>query len=316
MLKYEIYRIFNKQEMEVEKFGEKVRLLREEKGISREEFCGDETELSVRQLARIELSQSVPNLSKASFIANQLGVKLGVLTDGDSLELPKRYKELKYLILRTPTYKDEKRLLLKDSYFDEIYADFYDNLPEEEQLVVECMRSKADVFLTDNSHLATKLLKDYFYQIKTKRRYSINDLIIIDLYMVCANASNYTYSMFNQDEFKDIADNLLKQEKFFSLEEIFVLNNTLFNSLSLLLDLEMWDEIDNTFLVLKGIMAKIQDYHKKPILNMIEWKYILKSKGEVERARKLYEEAVLYAHLIDDTYLAHKITEEWENDAT
>lgn len=42
----------------MKKFGEKIRLMREEKEISREEFCGDETELSVRQLARIELNQS------------------------------------------------------------------------------------------------------------------------------------------------------------------------------------------------------------------------------------------------------------------
>ena len=50
----------------MEKFGEKIRLMREEKGISREEFCGDETELSVRQLARIELNQSIPNLNTQS----------------------------------------------------------------------------------------------------------------------------------------------------------------------------------------------------------------------------------------------------------
>ena len=66
-------------------FGEKVRLLREEKGISREEFCGDESELSVRQLARIELQQSIPNLSKALFIAVILEIGLGILTDGKSL---------------------------------------------------------------------------------------------------------------------------------------------------------------------------------------------------------------------------------------
>ncbi|WP_158527561.1 helix-turn-helix domain-containing protein, partial [Streptococcus gallolyticus] len=68
----------------MEKFGIKVRALREKKGISREEFCGDETELSVRQLARIESNQSIPNLSKAQFIANQLGVTLDTLTDGGS----------------------------------------------------------------------------------------------------------------------------------------------------------------------------------------------------------------------------------------
>lgn len=302
--------------MEVKKFGNKIRILREKKGISREEFCGDETELSVRQLARIELNQSIPNLSKAQFIANRLGVKLGTLTDGDSLELPKRYKELKYLILRTPTYKDEKRVNLRDSYFDEIYSDFYDDLPEEEQLIVECMRSKADVFLTDNSNLATKLLEDYFHQTKSKSHYSINDLIIIDLYMVCANASNYEYFMFDKDEFIGIAKNLLEQENHFSLAEIFVLNNILFGSLSLLVDLKMWAEVELTLDVLKGIMAKIQDFHKKPVLNMIEWKYILERFGQTEKAQKLYEEAVLYANLIGDVYLANKITEEWIKDTT
>ena len=37
--------------------GDKVRLLREEKGLSRPVFCGDESELSVRQLVRIEKGQ-------------------------------------------------------------------------------------------------------------------------------------------------------------------------------------------------------------------------------------------------------------------
>ena len=39
-------------------FGEKVRQLREERGISREAFCGDETELSIRQF--IGLKQGSP----------------------------------------------------------------------------------------------------------------------------------------------------------------------------------------------------------------------------------------------------------------
>ena len=300
----------------MEKFGIKVRALREEKGISREEFCGDETELSVRQLARIESNQSIPSLSKAQFIANQLGVTLGTMTDGDSLELPRRYKELKYLILRTPTYKDEERVNVRDAYFDEIYSDFYDDLPEEEQLIIECMRSKSDVFLTDNSDLAIKLLDDYFHQIKSKKRYSVNDLIIIDLYMICADASRYKFSLFDRDDFRAISKTLLLQEKYFSLEEIFVLNNMLFNSISLLSDLEMWHEVEATFKVLKGIMAKVQDYHKKPILSMMEWKYTLKRFGDVEAAQKLCREAILYANLIGDTYLENKLKEEWELDTT
>lgn len=76
----------------LEHFGEKVRGLRLEKGISREELCGDEAELSVRQLARIELGQSIPSLAKVIFIAKALEVSVGYLTDGANLELPKRYR--------------------------------------------------------------------------------------------------------------------------------------------------------------------------------------------------------------------------------
>ena len=74
-------------------FGEKVRQLREERGISREAFCGDETELSIRQLYRVETGQSIPTLNKVTYIAQILGVSIGELTDGKTFELPARYKE-------------------------------------------------------------------------------------------------------------------------------------------------------------------------------------------------------------------------------
>ncbi|HEP1439119.1 TPA: helix-turn-helix transcriptional regulator, partial [Streptococcus pyogenes] len=60
----------------LEHFGGKVKVLRLEKRISREDLCGDESELSVRQLARIELGQSIPSLSKVIFIAKALNVSV------------------------------------------------------------------------------------------------------------------------------------------------------------------------------------------------------------------------------------------------
>lgn len=123
----------------LENFGEKVKELRIEKNITREELCGGETELSIRQLARIELGQSIPTLSKVMFIAKVLDVSVGFLTDGAELEVPKRYKELKYLILRTPTYMDDHRLKIREQQFDEIFEDYYDQLPEEEKsLLIVC----------------------------------------------------------------------------------------------------------------------------------------------------------------------------------
>lgn len=44
--------------------------------ISRSEFCGDESELSIRQLIRIENGESRPTLTKLKYIAERLGVKI------------------------------------------------------------------------------------------------------------------------------------------------------------------------------------------------------------------------------------------------
>lgn len=82
-------------------FGKKIKSLRLEKGLTKEAVCLDESQLSTRQLTRIESGQSTPTLNKAVYIAGRLGVTLGYLTDGENVELPSRYKELKYLLLRT-----------------------------------------------------------------------------------------------------------------------------------------------------------------------------------------------------------------------
>ena len=41
--------------------GKKLRRLREEKGMTREVLCNDESELTVRQLVRIEKGESLPS---------------------------------------------------------------------------------------------------------------------------------------------------------------------------------------------------------------------------------------------------------------
>lgn len=208
----------------MEKFGEKIRLMREEKEISREEFCGDETELSVRQLARIELNQSIPNLSKASFIANRLGVKLGTLTDGDNLELPKRYKELKYLLLRTPTYGDQVRLDRKNDYFDEIAEVFYDVIPEEERLIIDCLQSKFDVHFSEDVNFGEGILNDYFGQVNRKKVFTINDLILIDLYFACLSSAKKFEGIYSLDFYDDLMKRLVNQ-KHISPETDLILNN-------------------------------------------------------------------------------------------
>ena len=89
--------------MNDKEFGQRVRQLREQINLTREQFCGDEVELSVRQLIRIETGSSKPTLSKIQYIATRLGMTLYELMP-DYVKLPDRYSKLKFEVLRTPTY--------------------------------------------------------------------------------------------------------------------------------------------------------------------------------------------------------------------
>lgn len=301
--------------MEVKKFGNKIRILREKKGISREEFCGDETELSVRQLARIELNQSIPNLSKAQFIANRLGVKLGTLTDGDSLELPKRYKELKYLLLRTPTYGDQERVDRKNDYFDEISENYYDIIPEEEKLIIDCLQSKFDVHFSDDVNFGDGILNDYFDQVIRKETFNINDLILIDLYCVCmASAKAYT-GIYSLDIYDNLMDCLLNQSHV-TPETSLILNNVLLNNIALAFQFEREDYVYQVIKISDRIMTEIHDFQRRPILSLVEWKYYLKFKHDYDNAKQSFTNATLFARLIGDVYLENKLKEEWELDTT
>jgi transcriptional regulator with XRE-family HTH domain len=301
--------------MKVKKFGEKVRLLREEKGISREEFCGDETELSVRQLARIELNQSIPNLSKASFIANQLGVKLGTLTDGDSLELPKRYQELKYLLLRTPTYADKVRLDRKGKYFDEISEKFYDIIPEEERLIIDCLQSKLDVHFSDDVNFGEGILNDYFDQVNRKKNFNINDLILIDLYFACFSSAKKFEGIYSLTFYDDLMERLINQ-KHISPETDLILNNVLLNNIAIAFHFEREHYIERIIEISNKIMAEVHDFQRRPILSLVEWKYYLKFKNDFAAAEQSFTNATLFAKLVGDIYLENKLKEEWKLDTT
>ena len=56
--------------------GKKIRELREQRKMTRELLCEDETRLTVKQLARIEAGNSIPSLLTLEFIAQQLHIEM------------------------------------------------------------------------------------------------------------------------------------------------------------------------------------------------------------------------------------------------
>ncbi|HEQ4293755.1 TPA: transcriptional regulator Rgg4/ComR [Streptococcus pyogenes] len=298
----------------LEHFGGKVKVLRLEKRISREDLCGDESELSVRQLARIELGQSIPSLSKVIFIAKALNVSVGYLTDGADLELPKRYKELKYLILRTPTYMDDGKLQVREEQFDEIFEDYYDKLPEEEKIIIDCLQATLDTLLSENTNFGIDLLQEYFNQIKTKVRFRQNDLILLELYLAYLDIDGMDGQYSDKIFYDSLLDNLSEQFEQFELDELFIVNKIIIDISSLSLKNNRLDNLEKAIEMSQKIMAKIQDWNRMPILKLIEWKYFLIKQKDVIKAEQSFMKACLFAQMTADQYLENKLIQEWEKD--
>ncbi|HEP2342872.1 TPA: transcriptional regulator Rgg4/ComR [Streptococcus pyogenes] len=298
----------------LEHFGGKVKVLRLEKRISREDLCGDESELSVRQLARIELGQSIPSLSKVIFIAKALNVSVGYLTDGADLELPKRYKELKYLILRTPTYMDDGKLQVQEEQFDEIFEDYYDKLPEEEKIIIDCLQATLDTLLSENTNFGIDLLQEYFNQIKTKVRFRQNDLILLELYLAYLDIEGMDGQYSDKIFYDSLLDNLSEQFEQFELDELFIVNKIIIDISSLSLKNNRLDNLEKAIEMSQKIMAKIQDWNRMPILKLIEWKYFLIKQKDIIKAEQSFMKACLFAQMTADQYLENKLIQEWEKD--
>ncbi|HGO0698056.1 TPA: transcriptional regulator Rgg4/ComR, partial [Streptococcus pyogenes] len=295
----------------LEHFGGKVKVLRLEKRISREDLCGDESELSVRQLARIELGQSIPSLSKVIFIAKALNVSVGYLTDGADLELPKRYKELKYLILRTPTYMDDGKLQVREEQFDEIFEDYYDKLPEEEKIIIDCLQATLDTLLSENTNFGIDLLQEYFNQIKTKVRFRQNDLILLELYLAYLDIEGMDGQYSDKIFYDSLLDNLSEQFEQFELDELFIVNKIIIDISSLSLKNNRLDNLEKAIEMSQKIMAKIQDWNRMPILKLIEWKYFLIKQKDIIKAEQSFMKACLFAQMTADQYLENKLIQEW-----
>lgn len=299
--------------MNSKEFGQKVRTLRKEKGITREDLCGDETELSVRQLARIESGESKPTFTKITYIANSLGMSLYELMP-DYVDLPEEYLNLKYDVLRTPTYGEEQKIDWRDQILTEIYDTYYDELPEEEQLAVDTIQSFFDVHDTSEAIYGREILEEYFFQISHKEQYSVNELLMSRLFLEHARVTDLTKFPKEEGVFKHLLETLSNQVDLVNPKDLFILRDVLFTLISI-----AGIKGEDAFLSiiinsLEQIMNRTQDYQKLPILKMISWKYELFNKKNEIGAFLLYEQALLAAQMVGDTNLIYNIETEWKED--
>ena len=294
--------------------GEKVRLLREEKGLSRPVFCGDESELSVRQLVRIEKGEFRPTIKTLEYIAERLEIPSYVLMP-DYKELPKRYQELKYFLLHHPDYGDKELQEQKEEYFDEIFENFYDDLPRDEKVLVDCLQAIDEVRATDNEQYGIALLDESFEELWNQREFSFSDLLKIRLYFLCSYLENIKKGQLSISEqqklqlmFQKVCNNVENS----GTDDLFLVRDVLFaglGSCELLNDLELFKLAVEK---LNWISEKTRDFQKQPIVLMVEWKYYIQT--DYDTAKQKYEEAKMMARMFGNEKLIVSLDNEWSKD--
>lgn len=298
----------------INELGDKVRLLREEKGLSRPVFCGDESELSVRQLVRIEKGEFRPTIKTLEYIADRLEIPSYVLMP-DYKELPKRYQELKYFLLHHPDYGDKELQEQKEEYFDEIFECFYDDLPRDEKMIVDCLQAIDEVRATDNEQYGIALLDESFEELWNQREFSFSDLLKIRLYFLCSYLENIKKGQLSISEqqklqlmFQKVCNNVENS----STDDLFLVRDVLFaglGSCELLNDLELFKLAVEK---LNWISEKTRDFQKQPIVLMVEWKYYIQM--DYDTAKQKYEEAKMMARMFGNEKLIVSLDKEWSED--
>ena len=298
----------------INELGDKVRLLREEKGLSRPVFCGDESELSVRQLVRIEKGEFRPTIKTLEYIADRLEIPSYVLMP-DYKELPKRYQELKYFLLHHPDYGDKELQEQKEEYFDEIFENFYDDLPRDEKMIVDCLQAIDEVRATDNEQYGITLLDESFEELWNQREFSFSDLLKIRLYFLCSYLENIKKGQLSISEqqklqlmFQKVCNNVENS----GTDDLFLVRDVLFaglGSCELLNDLELFKLAVEK---LNWISEKTRDFQKQPIVLMVEWKYYIQM--DYDTAKQKYEEAKMMARMFGNEKLIVSLDNEWSED--
>ena len=294
--------------------GEKVRLLREEKGLSRPVFCEDESELSVRQLVRIEKGEFRPTIKTLEYIANRLDIPSYFLMP-DYKELPKRYQELKYFLLHHPDYGDKELQEQKEEYFDEIFEYFYDDLPRDEKVLVDCLQAIDAVRATSNSLYGESVLKNGLQDLLSIDVYKAEDLLRLRLYFACNLMDGLKAGEIKESEYENILyfhEKLSSQIDKIEFDCLGLLRDSLLASLTCIEIMGLLHYFKRAVETLNKIGQKTRDFQKQPIVLMLEWKYYIQT--DYDTAKQKYEEAKMMARMFGNEKLIVSLDNEWAED--
>ena len=289
--------------------GKRIREERERQGLTREQVCDTEEELTVKQLMRIELGRSLPTIVKLQYISNQLNVSLNYLLGETKLDIPEDYYKAKYKLMKSPVYGDSERIKKKLKDIEELYDNYIDVLPEDELLAIDLIERTLNFMISEEESLIESVFEDYLVQALKKETYSLNDLLLISYYAF--RCQDYDYDKERIEKFRR---KLINQE--LQGEELF--NVELIGALSAIAGIyvmhhdykEMKSVVDKMYVLIDKTLQ--QAY--KPAVLVFEAKYYLFYENNRDKATELYNTATVLAEAFGDQVFIKNLKMEMEND--
>ena len=284
--------------------------------LTKEQVCEDEAHLSVRQLTRLEAGKSQPTLATMEYLADRLQVGLAELTGKteSAQELPAAYQKLKYNLIRTATYGDPELILQVENTLDQVFDNYYDDLPRKEQVIIDIIHSRMCIATSGDKSYGKSLFEASVDDLKKKQIYDVNDIYLIKLYQTYFDVEDVVAEDFDIGLFNIFSKHLLDSVNFISSDYLFLLRDTLLMTSYIEIARKQTLYTETIIQTLNDIMDVTQDFQKEPLVKMLEWKYQLLKGAELEQAKPLFKEAILLAKLFKNNFLAMKLTEEWEAD--
>ena len=283
--------------------GLRIKTERERQQMSREVLCLDGVELTVRQLIRIEKGESLPSLDKLSYIAKRLGKNMTDLLDHNNITIPDEYYEMKNRLIKFPTYRNPERIKAKLALIEEVYEKFFELLPEEELLTLDILENILSFTNWEESPKVEEIYEDLFEQVKRKKKFSTNDLLVIDYYFFHL----YGRKQYDKKLFERIVKRVLNQEIW--TDDVY--NIVLFNDLMAIAALKIFHNSFSDFLTVVdkalAVIEKSQFYSYKPSVFVLKAKYELLHKGNKKEAAENYDKAIMFASVLEDSVLEESI---------
>ena len=289
--------------------GKRIREERERLGLTREQVCDTEEELTVKQLMRIELGRSLPTIVKLQYISDKLGVSLNYLLGETKLDIPEEYYQAKYKLMKSPVYGDSERIKKKLQDIEDLYDNYIDILPEDELFAIDIIERTLNFMVMEEDSLIESVFEDYLAQALKKEAYSLNDLLLISYYAF--RCQDYDYDKERIEKFRH---KLIKQE--LQGDELF--NVELIGALSAIAGIyvmhhdykEMKSVVDKMYVLIDKTLQ--QAY--KPAVLVFEAKYYLFYENNREKATELYHTATLLAKAFGDQVFIKNLKMEMEKD--